>query len=80
MATKPTSQPTQVRAIIWNYFETAEGTTIDVRDALKFVRERAPDYDGPEDELTTLVGTLATAAGRAVHFEASSEEDRNPAT
>jgi hypothetical protein len=73
VATKPTSQPTQVRAIIWSYIEEAESMTIDVRDAVKFVREHAPDYDGPEEELTTLVGTLATAAGRAAHFDGPSD-------
>lgn len=60
----------QVRAAIWDHMQRSKvSTPISVKETIRQIRRLVPGCTTGDRELASLIGALATAAGRNVHFD-----------
>jgi hypothetical protein len=70
MPNKPNRLPTEVRAAIWDHVQRSKvNTPVSVKETIRQVRRLVPGCSTGDRELASLIGALATAAGRNVHFD-----------
>jgi hypothetical protein len=74
MASRASNLPPKVREVIWHHMEaTSTRHPVSVRDTMRAVRHLVPSYRVPDSALASIIGALATAAGRNVHFDGQQE-------
>jgi hypothetical protein len=66
-----------VREIIWDHVQrSSQRSPISVKETIRQVRRLIPGCPTSDKELASLIGALATAAGRTVHFDGSDDLNR----
>jgi len=69
---KARNLPPEVRTTIWrDVQETPLHYAVSVREIISQVRRLVPNCSATDEELSSLIGALATAAGRSVHFDSN---------
>jgi hypothetical protein len=59
-----------VRTAIWDHVQRSKvSTPVSVKETIRQLRRLVPGCTTDDRELASLIGALATAAGRNVHFD-----------